>query len=86
MPARTSTVTVTFRHPFRLASLDDPLPAGSYRVEIDEDEVHGLSFVAYRRAATTLHTPALSAAKGPCQALPVTAEELATALAADAAT
>jgi hypothetical protein len=57
---RTSETTITFRHPFVLAALDRAQPAGSYRVVIEEEEIPGLSFVAFRRTATLVHLPALS--------------------------
>jgi len=30
-------------------------PAGTYRVETDEEQLENLSFVAYRRVATRIH-------------------------------
>lgn len=55
MTRRTSETTVTFGRPFRLPGFDEPLPAGSYRVETDEEPIEGLSFTAYRRVLTVLH-------------------------------
>ncbi len=62
MSDRTTETSVTFRHPFKLASFDTEQPAGTYRLVTDEEEVLGLSFLAYRRVATMLHTPSISAA------------------------
>jgi hypothetical protein len=83
MPERTSETTVTFRHPFMLASFDGLQPAGTYRLVIDEAEIPGLSFPAYRRTATVLHIPAGADTPGNRQAFPVDPRELEAALEAD---
>ena len=57
---RTTETTVTFRHSFALADLMPEQPSGTYRVVTEEEEIPGLSFVAFRRTATLLHLPALS--------------------------
>jgi hypothetical protein len=84
MPERTIETTVTFKHPFMLDSFDVTQPAGTYRLVIDEEEILGLSFPAYRRTSTVLHVPACSSASGSRQAFPVAAAELDAALEADA--
>jgi hypothetical protein len=58
MTARTSHSTVTFTRPFFLSGIGEVQPAGSYRVETDEEEIVGLSFSAYRRVATMMILPA----------------------------
>jgi hypothetical protein len=73
----------SFRAPFTLSTLDGGLPAGSYRLVIDEEEIPGLSFVAFRRTATMLHTPALSATGGRNQVFVVDPIELSAAHDAD---
>jgi hypothetical protein len=60
MAIRTSETTVTFRRSFSLGTMDRPQPPGTYRIVMDDDELPGVSFVALRRIATLLHTPALS--------------------------
>lgn len=82
MNIRTTETTVTFGRPFNLQAFDGTLPAGNYRLVIDEEEIVGLSFLAYRRIATMLHTPALSAIKGKHQVFQTDEREL-TALRAD---
>ena len=57
---RTLETTVTLWHPFVLTALEAPQPAGTYRLVTEEEEIPGLSFVAYRRTAMMLHLPALS--------------------------
>jgi hypothetical protein len=77
MAVRTTETTVTFRHPFTLTSLDRPQPAGSYRHVTDEEEILGLSFLAFRRKATMLHVPAISISGHAHQVFPVNTAELA---------
>lgn len=84
MSVRTTESKVTFRRPFLLASLGSSQPAGTYRLEIDEEEMPGLSFAAFHRTATMLHLPALSVTSGLNEIVPVDPAELAAALAADA--
>jgi hypothetical protein len=82
---RSTETTVTFRRPFTLAALDGVQPAGSYRLVEEEEEIVGLSFVAFRRIATLLHVPANPAPGGTSQVVLILPDELAEALAADAA-
>jgi hypothetical protein len=58
-------------------------PAGTYRVETDEDLLPGLSFHAFQRVATMLHLPAMSVAGRTRQVVTVDPTELAVALEAD---
>ncbi|GLK54290.1 hypothetical protein JOD31_001457 [Methylopila capsulata] len=83
MSTRTSETTVTFGHPFRLAAIGDAQPAGTYRVVVDEEEILGLSFLAYRRTATTLETPAIAVRGGPHAFHRVDPADLEAALEAD---
>lgn len=83
MADRTTETTVTFTRPFTLTGLDRPQPAGVYRLETDEEEVPGLSFVAFRRTATMLHLPALSTPGHAAEVVPVDPAELTAALEAD---
>ncbi len=86
MATRTTETTVTFRRPFTLASLDRPQPAGTYRLVTDEEEILGLSFLAFQRTATMLHVPAISVSGGPTQVFHVNPAELTAALEADGRT
>ncbi len=83
MTDRTTETTVTFRHPFSLSALDTAQPAGTYRLVIDEEEIAGLSFAAYRRTATMLHVPAVPIPGGLNEVFLVDPAELAAALEAD---
>lgn len=83
MNVRTRETTVTFDHAFHLSEADGDLPAGTYRLVIDEEQLLGVSFLAYRRMATMLHTPALAAPPGRNECLSVNAAELDAALLKD---
>lgn len=83
MTTRTAVTTVTFRHSFRLTPAAGPLPAGTYRLIVDEEELQGVSFLATRRTATMLQIPAISAASGSTEEVVVDPAELEAALLAD---
>lgn len=82
---RTTHTAVTFRRPFTLSSVEGPQPAGTYRLETEEEQIEGLSFNAFRRLAMTLHLPADPLPGGTRQVVQVDPAELAAALATDAA-
>src|SRR5439155_3904816 len=50
--------TVVFKHPFRIASIERLLPAGSYEVITNEEAIEGLSFPSFRPVATMMMVPA----------------------------
>jgi hypothetical protein len=50
---RTIKSTVTFHRPFSLSNVGE-LPAGTYDLEVDEEEILGVEKIAYRRVATLL--------------------------------
>ncbi len=83
MPVRTTETTVTFRRPFTLPELERPQPAGTYRLVTDEEEISGLSFLAFRRIATMLRLPSLAASGGSEQMIAIDVDDLADALKAD---
>ena len=85
MSTRTTETTVTFSRSFTLSAVDGVLPAGTYRVSVDEEEIEGLSFRAFQRVATMLHLPANPAAGRRRELVQVDPQELAGALAADTA-
>ena len=80
---RTTETTVTFRHPFVLTALETAQPAGTYRLVIEEEEIPGLSFVAFRRTATLLHLPALPETGHTHQVVQVDSAEWAAVVEAD---
>lgn len=83
MVTRTREATLTFRRAFAVSAVDLPLAAGTYRLVVDEEDIPGLSFLAFRRTATMLHVPALSGSGGPRQVFLVDGDELAAAVDAD---
>jgi hypothetical protein len=52
---RTRKSTVTFQHSFTLNRDVGQLPAGSYEIEIDEEEIQATDRTAYRRVAIYLY-------------------------------
>ena len=76
---RTTRETMTFDHPFSLTAVDKVQPAGTYAVDIDEELIEGLSFLAYRRVATTIYLPLVQGNYGSVQAIRVDPQELAAA-------
>lgn len=83
MTIRTTEHTVSFNHPFKLHACDAFQPPGTYRVVVDEEEILGVTFLAYRRTATMLHTPALSSKGNAGQVYLVEAVDLEAALETD---
>ncbi len=75
---RTTRHTVTFDRPFALSALDEVQPAGSYEIDVDEELIEGLSFLAYRRVATTIYLPLRANGAGSVQAIRVQPGELPT--------
>jgi hypothetical protein len=73
---RTTRESVTFDRPFSLYAADGVQPAGTYMVEIDEDLIEGLSFLAYRRIATTIYLPLRYGGPASVQAVRVDPREL----------
>ena len=54
MTIRTAHRTVTFSQPFTLGGIDGLLAPGAYDVGTDEESIENLSFLAWRRVATTI--------------------------------
>jgi hypothetical protein len=86
MAVRTTETTVTFKNTFTLSSIDGLQPAGTYRLVVDEEEIPGLSFLAFHRTATMLHLPAVSVSSPSYQVVSVDPAELQAALEADGRT
>ncbi|MCV3272705.1 hypothetical protein [Roseobacter sp. WL0113] len=57
MSVRSSSLRVTFLHPFSLADFPDELPAGDYEVLIQEQLLRGQGFETYQRTATHMTVP-----------------------------
>lgn len=81
---RTTSRSVTFRHPFTLKGNEEAFPAGTYVVETDEEMLDTVSLCAYRRLATWIRIPCVPGRPGTIDTMAVAPEELAAALAEDA--
>ncbi|SCA56616.1 conserved hypothetical protein [Candidatus Terasakiella magnetica] len=80
MTIRTSSKFVIFNHPFKIGRLAEIQPAGSYKVDTDEELIEGLSFIAYKRVMTVIHLHSKNKLKSLTRALTITAKELKEAL------
>lgn len=83
MSTRTKRSIVTFSAPFGLSGIDGMQPAGDYAVDHDEELIEGISRLAYRRAATFIHLPAIASRSLTSQLMAVDPAELEAALQQD---
>ena len=81
---RSTTMDITFCHAFALKGLESAVPPGTYRIDIEEEPIEGLSFLAYRRLATFIRVP-VAGRSGSSQDLLVDPKELEQALLRDSA-
>ena len=51
MPTRTSHSHITFRRPFRFAGMDAAAPAGSYKVDLEEERLDTPTVEVWRQTA-----------------------------------
>lgn len=86
MASRTSSETITFRHPFKLSGADDVQPAGRYVVETDEERLQTSSRPAYRRRSTFIRLPGRPGSTEVSRIIDIDPAELSAALARDAQT
>ena len=82
---RHTSLEITFQHPASLKGLERAVAPGTYRVDVEEERIEGLSFLAYRRLATFLRLPLPGQGAGSSQVHLVDPKELEQALARDAA-
>ncbi|KAB2943492.1 MAG: hypothetical protein K8F92_13945 [Hyphomicrobium sp.] len=83
MTERLTNATVTFAHPFSLRGVQGTFPPGVYSVVVTEEQLDGLSFVAYRRVRTTIELPSTNSASLSRQLVEVVPADLEAALASD---
>ena len=83
MTLKTERATISFMNPFSLRELDGAQPAGDYIVETDRELIEGISWLAYRRVATFLHVPRISASQGFSQRVTVNQADFEAALMKD---
>jgi hypothetical protein len=83
MTERITRSSVTFLHDFVLRDMDGVQPPGTYLIETVEEPLETLSFLAYRRVATTITLPAIGVVSRRRQVLSIDPDELQAALARD---
>lgn len=84
MTTRTTQTIVVFKSAFSINGVDGELPAGSYFIETEEEQISGLSFLAYRKIATTIALPMIGAESRKHQVVTIDPEDLAAAQSRDA--
>jgi hypothetical protein len=84
MNLRTTSKTITFARAFSLIGVDETQPAGTYKIQTDEEPIDGLSFLAYRRVATVIFLPLRYGGTASFEAFPITPEALDAAQTRDA--
>lgn len=83
MAERLTRNLVEFMQPFELSEVEGLQPPGIYEVETVEEEIGGLSFIAYRRVSTSMTLPASNRSALSHQHVAIDPVELAAALAQD---
>ena len=83
MTNRTTISTMVFRRPFNIHGIDHALPPGSYEVVTEEEQLMGISFLAYRRLQTYIYRQSSAHQKGLEQLYDVDPKDLAEAFARD---
>lgn len=76
MSTRTTHRNFQFQSAFRLPGLARDNPPGVYHVTVEEEEMHGLSFVAYRTVLAHLQIPALGTTAGSIEHVPICMDDL----------
>lgn len=84
MTTRTIRSIAVFNSAFNLGGIDSELPAGSYRIESEEELIESLSFVAFRRVETTIELPAIGSVSLKRQVVAIDPLDLALAQDRDA--
>ena len=85
MSMRTKQEMATFSHPFTMRGIEGVQPAGSYTVQIEEETIESLSFLASRRVATSMLFPLHPGSTKSFQSIDVDPRELEISLARDRA-
>ena len=83
MSGRTTHSVAHFTAPFVLGGLEGKLPAGDYDIDLDEELIDGMSWLAWRRVATFIHLPARTVKSPTSQLIAIDHAELETALRQD---
>ena len=76
MTIKTTHTSVSFAEPFTIGNIEEIQPPGEYIVIADDELIEGISRIAYRRVATLLQIPRISAPQTTSQLVSVSAAEL----------
>jgi hypothetical protein len=85
MAIRSRHESVVFQRDFRIEGINRTLPPGAYDVVTDEEEIEGLSFLAYRRVATSLRVTGPTRERVTTESFSIDPDDLKEALRLDAA-
>ncbi|MGB3042221.1 MAG: hypothetical protein WBB98_03430 [Xanthobacteraceae bacterium] len=85
MTIRSRCASVVFQHDFHIEGINRRLPPGAYDVVTDEEEIEGLSFLAYRRVATSFRVTGPTRERVTTESFSVDPVDLEEALRQDAA-
>ena len=83
MADRTTQTIVRFSSNFELPNADAPQPAGSYRVDHDEESIESMSRLAWRRVASFIHLPGIGQHRATHEVVPINPADLDAALEKD---
>jgi hypothetical protein len=83
MTERLTNTTVTFARPFSLRGVQGTFPPGVYSVTVTEEQLDGLTVIAYRRVRTTIELPSGPSAPHSRQLIEIAPGDLEAALASD---
>ena len=80
MADRTIQTIVCFYSSFELPNVDAPQPAGSYRVDHDEESIESVFRLAWRRVGSFIRLPGIGQRGATHQTVPVNPVDLDAAL------
>ena len=83
MASRTTQTVVSFSSAFRLPGFDRQQPAGSYRVDNDEESIEGVSWLAWRRVGSFIHLPGIGVRASTHEMAPISPTDLDAAIEQD---
>jgi hypothetical protein len=87
MTVRSRREMITFKHPSQIRGIDHLLPAGSYEVITDDEEmIEGLSLASFHRIATMIVVPATNSRGSRMEMISIGSLDLADAQRIDAST